>query len=100
LQKIADQCAALHIPFVVVAFPFAVQLHDPMGLGTPQRVLFNYTQARNIEMLDLLPPLSATACGDSTGASLFLDEDHLSNQGHRAVAELLAPVIAGHIRRN
>ena len=100
LKKIADQCAALHIPFVVVAFPFAVQLHDPIGLGAPQRVLFNYAQARNIEMLDLLPPLSAAARADSTGASLFVDEDHLSNRGHRLVADLLAPVISGHLQRN
>jgi lysophospholipase L1-like esterase len=99
LQKIADQCNALHIPFVVVAFPFAVQLHDPLGLGTPQRVLFDYTQARNIEMFDLLPQLSSAACGDST-VSLFLDEDHLSMEGHRFVAGVLAPIIGNHLRQN
>ena len=96
LKKIADQCRALNIPFVVVAFPFEVQLHDAMNLGTPQRVLFNYTQARNIEMVDLLPPLSAAACGNDT-LSLFLDEDHFSLEGHRMVAELLSETIAGKL---
>ena len=96
LQKIADQCRALNIPFVVVAFPFEVQLHDAMNLGTPQRVLFNYTQARNIEMVDLLPPLSAAACGNDT-LSLFLDEDHFSLEGHRMVADLLSETIAGKL---
>jgi lysophospholipase L1-like esterase len=99
LKKIVDQCNELHIPFVIVAFPFAVQLHDPAGLGTPQRVLANYTQARNIEMLDMLPPLAAAARADST-APLFVDEDHLSGRGHRLVAELLSPVIAGYLRRH
>jgi lysophospholipase L1-like esterase len=93
LQKIADQCKQLNIPFVVVALPFEVQLHDAMGLGTPQRVLFNYTQARNIEMIDLLPALSAAVCGAENVAP-FLDEDHFSLEGHRIVAEQLSEVIA------
>ena len=99
LQKIADQCAALHIPFVVVAFPFAVQLHDPIGLGAPQRVLAHYTQGHSIEMLDMLPDLSVAACGDST-VKLFADEDHLSLSGHRLVARILAPAIARHLGNN
>ncbi len=99
LKKIADQCDALHIPFVVVAFPFAVQLSDPSGLAAPQRVLANYTSARNIEMIDMLPPLAAAARADTT-ASLFLDEDHLSDAGHRVVAGFLAPVIRNHLRPN
>lgn len=93
LQKIADMCKELNIPFVVVAFPFEVQLHDAMGLGTPQRVLFNYTQARNIDMIDLLPPLSAAVCGQENVVP-FLDEDHFSLEGHRMVAELLSDTIA------
>jgi lysophospholipase L1-like esterase len=80
----------------VVAFPFAVQLGDPAGLGAPQRVLANYASARNIDMLDLLPPLAAAARADST-TPLFADEDHFSPAGHRVVAELLAKAIAGKL---
>jgi lysophospholipase L1-like esterase len=93
LQKIADQCRTLNVPLVVVAFPFAVQLADPDGLSAPQRVLANYTRARNIEMVDMLPPLAAAARADST-TSLFLDEDHFSATGHRVVAGLLSKLIA------
>lgn len=98
LQKIADQCEALHVPLVVVAFPFAVQIADPDGLSAPQRVLAGYTTMRSIETLDLLPPLAA-AEHDPTG-SLFLDEDHLSSEGHRIVAALLAPIIADRLQQN
>ena len=99
LQKIADRCAQLDIPLLVVAFPFAVQLSDPEGLGAPQRVLMNYTHARGIAAVDLLPALATRARADST-ASLFLDEDHFSLTGHRAVADLLAPAIAGLLDRH
>jgi hypothetical protein len=97
LQKIADQCAALDIPLLVVAFPFAVQVGDPVTLGAPQRVLSHYANARNIPCFDLLPPLAAAAKADTT--ALFLDEDHLSPHGHRVVAGLLAPVIADQLDR-
>src|SRR5688572_29452312 len=96
LQKIADLCAAQNIRFVVVAFPFAVQLEDPDGLSAPQRVLENYTRARGIACLDLLPELSRAARADST-AALFLDEDHLSLEGHRLVAEWLVPMIISQL---
>jgi lysophospholipase L1-like esterase len=98
LQKVADQCASLHIPLIVVAFPFAVQLHDPIDLGAPQAVLAHYASARNIEMIDMLPALSVAACGDTT-ASLFLDEDHFSIQGHRLVAGVLSEAIANKLSR-
>jgi lysophospholipase L1-like esterase len=96
LQKIADLCAAQNIRFVVVAFPFAVQLEDPDGLSAPQRVLENYTRARGIACLDLLPELSRAARADST-AALFLDEDHLSLEGHRLVAEWLVPMVISQL---
>jgi lysophospholipase L1-like esterase len=99
LQKIDDQCRALGIPLLVAAFPFAVQIPAPDGLSAPQRVLESYTHARNIAMIDMLPPLAAAARADST-SPLFLDEDHFSPQGHRVVAGLLAPVIAGQLRKN
>jgi hypothetical protein len=80
----------------VVAFPFAVQIEDPDGLSAPQRVLENYTRARGIACLDLLPELSRAARADST-AALFLDEDHLSLEGHRLVAEWLVPMIISQL---
>lgn len=93
LQKIADRCHELDIPFLVVAFPFAVQLSDPAGLAAPQRALSQYASAHGIRCVDMLPVL-AEAAKDSTRAPLFLDEDHFSPAGHRLVADLLAPLIA------
>jgi len=98
LQKIVDQCASLHIPLLVVAFPFAVQLSDPDGLAAPQRVLAHYASMRNLEFFDLLPPLAAAARADTT-SPLFLDEDHLSKAGHRVAAGLLAPEIRARLNR-
>jgi lysophospholipase L1-like esterase len=94
LQKIADRCAALDTPLLVVVFPFAVQLSDPQNLSAPQHVLMDYAGKRGITAVDLLPLLAMTASTDKS-APLFVDEDHLSERGHRVVAELLAPVIAG-----
>ncbi len=95
LQRIVDHCAAQNVAVLVVAFPFAVQLSDPEALSAPQRVLADYTRARNIPMVDLLPELVAHARSTGRGANdLFVDHDHLSVEGHRVVAELLHPRIA------
>jgi lysophospholipase L1-like esterase len=51
-------------------------------------VLANYARARNIPMVDLLPELVATGRSER---DLFIDHDHLSVEGHRAVAAILAP---------
>ncbi len=88
LQRIIDHCASRRVSVLVVAFPFAAQLSDPDGLSAPQRVLANYARARNIPMVDLLPELVATGRSER---DLFIDHDHLSVEGHRVVAALLAP---------
>ena len=100
LKKIDDECRARGIPLLVVVFPFAVQLSDPAGLSAPQRVITSYAQARGIPVIDLLPPLAAHAREhDVALTALFLDQDHLSVEGHRIVAELLAGPIAERLRR-
>jgi lysophospholipase L1-like esterase len=98
LQKIADQCSALHVPLLVVVLPWANQLDDPKGLAAPQKVLSEYARARGIDCFDLLPPLGAMA-GIRQLVPLYLDEDHLSAQGHRLVAEILTPVLADRLAR-
>ena len=99
LQKIVDRCAARNVPVLVVAFPFTVQLDDPAGLSAPQRVLTSYARARAFDVVDLLPPLAAHVRGTGAApADLFLDHDHLSPEGHRVVAGLLAVPIAERLR--
>ncbi|HXV13953.1 MAG TPA: SGNH/GDSL hydrolase family protein, partial [Candidatus Krumholzibacteria bacterium] len=95
LQGIVDHCSARGVPVLVVVFPFTVQLSDPEGLSAPQRVVENYARARGIETMDLLPPLVEHMRASGASAdSLFLDHDHLSVEGHRVVAGILAPRVA------
>ncbi|HEU4928219.1 MAG TPA: GDSL-type esterase/lipase family protein [Candidatus Krumholzibacteria bacterium] len=95
LQRIVDHCATQNTDVLVVAFPFAVQLSDPEGLAAPQRVLSNYARARNIPSIDLLPELvSHMQTSGRRAQDLFIDHDHLSVEGHRVVAGILAPRIA------
>lgn len=95
LQGIVDHCASRNVPVLVVVFPFTMQLADPEGTSAPQRVLANYAHARGIDSIDLLPPLAQHL--RATGAKpedLFIDHDHLTVEGHRVVAALLADRIA------
>jgi len=95
LQRIVDHCAERGVDVLVVAFPFAVQLSDPERLNAPQRVLANYTHARGIETLDLLPVLAEhMRVTGVTAQTLFIDHDHLTVEGHRLVASIVAPRIA------
>ena len=100
LQRIVDGCGAHGIPVLVVAFPFTVQLSDPDRLSAPQRVIISYAAARHIPMIDLLPPLvEYTRRAGVAPDSLFIDHDHLSVEGHRVTAELLADTIAAYARQ-
>jgi lysophospholipase L1-like esterase len=91
LQRIAGWCEARDIPVLVVVFPFTVQLDDPAGLGAPQKVIDGYTAARGIPSVDLLPLLvDYTRATGAKPSDLFLDHDHLSEAGHRVVAQLIA----------
>jgi len=76
---------------LVVAFPFAMQLEGTDASGAPQRVLAGWADERGVDFVDLLPSLreEMRARGGSPEA-LFLDHDHLSAEGHRVVATLLA----------
>lgn len=96
LQRIANWCAAREIPMLLVVFPFTVQLDDPAGLGAPQRVLDAYARQHAITSVDLLPLLAQHSRDTQTPPSrLFVDHDHLSAEGHRVVAGLLAESVAG-----
>ena len=100
LQSIVDHCAARNVPVLVVVFPFAVQLSNPEELSTPQRVLASYAHARGIETFDLLPPLvEHTRATGVTADSLFIDQDHLSVEGHRVVAAMIETRVAGILAR-
>lgn len=99
LQSIVDHCAARGVPALVVVFPFTVQLSDPGALSAPQRVVGAYAAARGIEFIDLLPPLvEHVRTAGTAPTELFVDHDHLSVEGHRVVATILAERIAAMLR--
>jgi hypothetical protein len=96
LQRIVDWCGVRDIPVLLVVFPFTVQLDDPAGLAAPQKVIVEYARARGIPTIDLLPLLAGHVRATGTPPSrLFVDHDHLSVEGHRVVAGLLADPVAG-----
>jgi lysophospholipase L1-like esterase len=95
LDRIRGFCAENEMQLIVVAFPFAMQLEDPQGAGAPQRRLTGWASEAGVKMVDLLPVLAGEmeARGGSPDA-FFLDHDHLTEEGHRVVAEVLADEIA------
>jgi len=94
LDSIFAFCNERHVPALLVVFPFAKQLADPDSTSGPQRRVVAHAEARGVPCVDLLPELAdyARAHGLTTD-DLFLDQDHLSVEGHKVVAELLAPRI-------
>jgi lysophospholipase L1-like esterase len=99
LQRIADDCAANDTPLLVVVFPFAVQLGDPEELGAPQQVIATYAREQGIACFDLLPALADSVAGGRAASDFFVDHDHLSEEGHRVVATLLADTVAAMLSR-
>lgn len=67
----------------VVVFPFRFQLEPDAPPPLAQRRLAEFCRARELPSLDLLPTLAPL------GPAAFVDESHLSPDGHRAVAEAL-----------
>jgi lysophospholipase L1-like esterase len=89
LDRIFAFAAAREIESVLVIFPYAFQLDAPARSGGPQRRLLAHARDRGVPVLDLLPLLSARR----DAAPDFIDESHLSPEGHRAVAAALADFV-------
>lgn len=91
VQGIFDTCRKSGIPLVVVIHPFTMQFDAPDELDGPQRRLAAYAAAHGVRTIDLLPPLHDYL--DETNqfpSAIFLDRDHLNEEGHRVVARILA----------
>ena len=72
--------------FRLVVAPFRFQLEAKAPAPTAQRRIGDFARAENIPLTDLLTLMAPTP----SPASLFLDYDHFSVQGHEQVAEWLA----------
>jgi hypothetical protein len=89
LDRIFALAASREIESMLVIFPYAFQLDAPARSGGPQRRLVAHALARGVPVLDLLPLLGARR----GAAPDFIDESHLSPEGHRAVAAALVDFV-------
>jgi len=91
LDRIFHRCREEGIPAMLAVFPYAFQLQNPAAFGRPQAVLRAHAAERGIDLVDLLPLM----CRDMEQRQLgipayFIDDNHLTPEGHRTVARLLA----------
>ncbi len=94
LDRIFLRCEEEEIPAMLVILPYAFQLQNPSAFGRPQAVLQTHAAGQGIDTVDLLPLL----CRDMEERNLgipayFLDDNHLTAEGHRTVARILADEI-------
>ena len=63
-------------------------------------MIASYAHARGIETFNLLPPLVEYSHATGvTADSLFIDQDHLTVEGHRVVAAMIETRVAGILAR-
>jgi len=90
LDSIAAWCRVRSIPLVLAVFPYTIQLASPQT-GEPQRILADFTRARGVPYLDLLPGLRAgQQRGALQDAELFFDGLHPTALGNQLCAEEMA----------
>jgi len=90
LEGILAWCRARPVLLVLVAFPFAIQLREPVP-AAPQRILDDFSRARGLPYLDLLPSLlSAQRARGLAETDLFLNGMHPSALGNELAAAELA----------
>lgn len=91
VAKIADLCAERDIAFLLVAFPFQIQVYGGPGMSAPQKRLVSWADDYGVAHLDLLPILDEHRVLDRIHPEeMFLDEDHLSRRGHKLCARAIA----------
>ena len=90
LGRLVEYCEDEDLRLRIAAFPFTFQFQDPTALDSPQRVLTSFCRDRNVPCLDLLPLLSRHLDEQQLEPSdLFIDADHLSDEGNKVVAEFI-----------
>jgi GDSL-like Lipase/Acylhydrolase family len=91
LERLFATARRRRTPGVLVVFPYAFQLDRAEATASPQRRLAAWARAHHVPCLDLLPAL---ADGEGAQDRWFLDASHLSEAGHRRVAQRLADFLA------
>ena len=95
LDRIANLCEHHEIPLVILAFPSTYQFLDIAENGRPQRKVIDFAAERGVLAIDMLRALHDRAAIEQVSPfDYFLDENHLSELGTAAVAEIVAPKLA------
>ena len=96
MQREIDLCKRHGVTVVLLATPVDFQLRDPSRTHA-QRVLAELASRNAIACVDLLEPLRDGAregiAPEAYWRRYFLDQDHLTPQGHELVAEVIAPLL-------
>ena len=98
LQEIADLCAGQEIELIIAMFPFTMQFNLP-NAAAPQKRLAGWADDRGITTVDLLPALEdSMATSGSEITDYFIDDDHLTIEGHRVASAILLEAIREKLR--
>lgn len=102
LGRLTRFCQEKELPVVLVVFPYTFQFADTDRSAVPQQILQGFAEAAGVPLLDLLPAMEEYCRSHSClPGDLFLDANHLSGRGSRAVAAMIveflehAPVPVG-----
>lgn len=94
LENIYSTCKAADIPVLLIIFPYAFQFEDPAAMSRPQEIVKEHASKNGIPYVDLLPHLSTLLeAEDKPTSTLFLDANHPSFEGNRAISEIVAGFI-------
>jgi lysophospholipase L1-like esterase len=90
LGRLTRFCQDKDLPVLLVAFPYTFQFADENRPAAPQQVLQGFAETAGVPLLDLLPAMEEYCRSHScVPTDLFLDANHLSDRGSRAVATMI-----------
>lgn len=94
MSALAERCRARGLPLTVVVYPAPVQLQAGVLDSLQVRRWRAWCQAQQAAFVDLFPPFLEAGPPAATYRDLFIPGDvHWNAEGHRLVAEALAPVL-------
>lgn len=91
LGSIQEVCRKSGAHFLLVVFPCTYQLAEPPEKAAAQQKILIYCRERGIHVIDVLTAFREKERG---GVSLFSDDLHLSERGHRETAKEIMNALA------
>lgn len=94
LTKIYSFCKRKNLPVILLIFPFTFQFNNP-DLVWAQEMLIEHANSNQINYIDFLKVFEEKLGANPESMGIyFLDQDHLTPDGHKLVAEFLSKQIA------